>query len=178
MGIKEEIKREVEYNMGFWREDEKIIGLPLEPDFDLGITWVCDQGDTWKTFCENNPRHIRLEVTDMLYSVGAMHYYARLRVYQPDIINQDGEVLCLGGYGKNRPHYIGGLNINVSRKLKKVEKDMSGEVIAKVGEFTTRFNTPKEALDQAMVFYNIIFSKSKNWKLRIDYPYKPNELSD
>lgn len=93
-------------------------------------------------------------------------YYSDSTFYvsTPSIINGEGEVLCLGGYGPKKPTYFGGLNIHVQRTLKKVEKDLSGWLIGKAGEQTSRFNTKEWAIKQARRYAKFIFGDYKDWK--------------
>lgn len=102
-----------------------------------------------------------------------MHYYAKINVSSPPLIDNKGKIHHISGYlGKKAPDYKGGFNIDVERKVKKVEKDMQGTVLCKVGEYTYRFNTPKEALNQGKLYLEMLIGKNpKEWKIDIDYPY-------
>lgn len=125
---------------------------PIPPSIGIGLTWKnSDNGHSMVSVAEGDyhwrdgKRIARLELSNLLYSAGASHYYAKIRGGAPSCKDTvTGEQW--GGSSRGGPDdHLGSLHIEVRRRLTKVEKDMSGEVIGKVGDLTYRFNSEAES---------------------------------
>jgi hypothetical protein len=80
-----------------------------------------------------------------------MHYYGRIRGDSPlTYCVDDDKCYSLGGYGPDKPELYGVFEFDAKRKLTKIEKDRSGDIIGDVGDETSRFNTPNEAFEAAV----------------------------
>lgn len=124
--------------------------IPLNDQ--LGIEWDGDQGQRYRTVIggsitperRNVDAHVRSYVGTV--AAGAMHWYAKVCAQRPQVIDLNEEEKWLhGGYlGKTAPH-LKWREFDATRKVTKVEKDMSDEVVAKVGDETYRFNDERSA---------------------------------
>ena len=84
-------------------------------------------------------------------AIGALHYYARIEVYGPSIHDETDKSTYWGGSSDDPP--FGSLTIQATRILTKVEKDLSDEVIGKIGDSTYRFNTEAEAKEAGIAMF-------------------------
>lgn len=132
----------------------------IPPNYGIGIKWHDKDGRLFESTLSgsdelhNGKRKCRLEESNLLFSIGASHYYAKIEAYSPGCYSYDeGTNYCSAGYGKEREDlagYLGRIVIEAQRRLVKVEKDMAGERIGKKGDWTYRFNSEAEAREAAI----------------------------
>jgi len=140
---------------------------PIPADFCLGLSWLNDEGKRFETYPTmlNGKRVVELSESTYVGScaLGAMHYYARF-IVRTGVEDKKGS--SFGGYlGKATPkEYNSRLTFDAVRRLTKVEKDMDGDVLGRVGDCTSRFNTPKEAREAAIAGFLKCFGPG--WILR------------
>lgn len=123
----------------------------IPADFQIGLTWKNDEGRLCRTVAHNphkNGKRIAWLVESSFVgtcAIGAMHYYARIKVSSQGWIEEGRENIICGGYGgKNRPQFAT-ISLDAERILTRVERDASDEIIGKKGDSTYRFNTEAEA---------------------------------
>ena len=131
-------------------------GVIIPADLWLGLKWKGDNGEDYVSEISaydyrNGKRIARLHITSYLGSIGAMHYYGNIEASCPSgVTTENGKRCAHGGYmGKNAPEMTR-LSIQAQRRLTKVEKDMAGEVIGKIGDWTYRFNREADVLPAAV----------------------------
>lgn len=119
-----------------------------KPSFGVGLTWLNDEGEKCVTVerrtHKSGKRIATLIETNWLGSIGAMHYYARIRVFAPSW-SVNGDDGGHGGYGGKNCPKLEEIGIDAERILTRLEKDMNDEPLGKIGESTTRFNSPEDA---------------------------------
>lgn len=150
--------------------------LKIPADFQVGLNWIGDEGEHYRTeipksWLINGKRVAHLIESSFTggLSIGAMHFYGRIEVPQVGAFN-DKDNGYHGGYlGKNAPK-IRCLSIQVTRRLTKVEKDMAGEVIGKIGDYTYRFNSEEDVLPEAIKTFKRKFGPG--WVLVKQYENK------
>ena len=129
-------------------------------DAGIGIEWLDDSGKKCVTLpgCFRNGKRVAtLEQSSYIgISIGAIHYYAAIRVHDNGW-SCDGKGCHMGYGGKNKPQFSG-LKIDAQRRLTRLEKDMNGRPIGKIGESTIRFNTEKGAREAAIAIFKRKFS--------------------
>lgn len=137
-----------DYPLVIENEMPKDFSIPNHPEYFLGKPWNND---------------VKVEITSFRgISIGAIHYYAKLIVNQPNIccINENGSTSICGGYiceewrsmPKSVSANIGGLwTIDALRELTQAEidSDPSRWDYYRAGEFTNCFETKKEAIETA-----------------------------
>lgn len=100
-----------------------------------------------------------------------MHYYGRVKGDQPSVycVEEDRHYL-LGGHGSDKPELYGVFEFDAKRKLTTLEEDKSGELIGEVGDNTSRFNTPHEAFEAAVMaaIKNFKDTKTKHWVVNFE----------
>ena len=79
----------------------------IKPDIYLGLKWKDDEGEAYTSIDPtpriNGKRQVELSESNLLFSAGASHYYAKLRVSMPSG-QQAGQLGYSCGYmGKNAP---------------------------------------------------------------------------
>jgi len=134
-------------------------------NFQVGIQWKDDEGRTCTTQIDRphkttGKREVQLVEDTFVGSMaaGAMHYYARLKVYSPGWTVEGNEPgIVHGGYGGKRKPPLHPISLDARRVLTKVERDMSGEVVGKIGETTYRFNDPESAKAAAIKLFHTRF---------------------
>lgn len=139
----------------------------IPPSYGVGRKWKGDDGDKYESILTSSSmkegkRTCRLEESNFLGSIGAMHYYATIQFYSPDIYNHSKKKLysCSGygeEYGKIK-EWIPCGSIQAKRRLKKLEKDMYGELIGKVGDMTGRFNSKEDAVKGGIETFKLRFA--------------------
>jgi hypothetical protein len=135
----------------------------IKPSHDIKIKWTDDEGNNCMTimppFHANGKRIVWLVESNYvdIGSVGAMHYYARIRVHAPSW-SVNGDHGGHGGYGgKNQPK-IEPISFDAERILKVREKDANGKSLGKVGDSTYRFNDEKSARRAAIAVFKKKFA--------------------
>lgn len=132
--------------------------VQIPADVWLGLRWKGDRGEDYVSVISphdyiNGKRIARLEQSSYVgtSAIGAMHWYGRIEVHCPSGETvENGKKCWHGGYmGKKAPE-ISSLAVQVQRRISRVEKDMAGEVIGKIGEYTYRFNAEKDVLPHAI----------------------------
>lgn len=147
----EEKVAKVEKDASYWEYQHK---GKIPADAMLGIEWKSDEGERFftapSTNKETGKRIVELQLSSYVgtAAIGAMHYYAKLN-FDARVLDDKG--ISHGGYvGKLCPIDNRHFSLNVTRRLTKVERDMNGEVLGKVGEDTYRFNTKSDAYKAAL----------------------------
>ena len=122
------------------------IKTKFRPDYGVGIEWIGADGIKRKSVCRQ-PRKIYLKISSYVgtCAIGAMHWYARVEVGSLGWKEEGEEGIYSGFGGGNIPKEIESIEIDVSRRLTKVERDMNDEVIGKIGDTTWRFNSEQDA---------------------------------
>ena len=126
----------------------------IPANYGVGLRWKDSEGHAFESRLQsgeikNGKRVARLVESNMLGSIEATHCYSHVATWS--LNNHDhteDKTYSSAGYGPERDEiqsYLNGLRINAKRRLTKVEKDMSGELIGKVGDWTYRFNTEASA---------------------------------
>lgn len=142
---------------------------PISADIWLGIRWDGDNGEKYITVPSmyNGKRFVELNETTFVdtYAIGAMHFYASL-TFTTSVIDENSPNHYCGGYlGKATPkNWNSRVRIDVVRRLDRVERDLSGNLVGKVGEFTSRFNSEEEAHQAAILAFHKCFGAG--WVLR------------
>ena len=142
----------------------------LSPHKLLGITWVGNDGHTYKFRRRSHP-YLRITLTS--YSaIGGIHTYARVHGRAPDIYDvEDRRWLACGGHGDNKPSIYGhGFDQDATRVLTEIEYDAGRVTLGEIGEETNRFNTDfdafKAALDCAVANYRD--TNKLHWDVRFE----------
>lgn len=134
------------------------------PNFGHGLKWKDKGGRPCESFLEpgkfqNGKRIIYRCVSTYIGGscFGAMHWYSELRAYGTSIRYLDtNEVVSMGGYGPEQEKiqwYLRGITIRAQRRITKVEHDLADELIGKIGEYTTRFNTAEDAMASSLKLF-------------------------
>lgn len=156
---------------------EKGLGK-IPPTLGQGIEWTHErEGHLMRTelsdyHFKNGKRKAQLLIHSWIGSIGAMHYYAKITVESATVVNVTEGTRGHGGYvgvPKDSPlqeHIKRELSLCAQRRLSKVEKDMNGEVLGKIGDMTDRFNTPTEAREAAIRMFKKRFAPG--WVLVAD----------
>jgi hypothetical protein len=128
----------------------------IPADVYLGLKWKDEQGRECETVCSKFSYRDGKRVAELSYrtwvgtmAIGAMHFYAEIKVSGPSVQIKGEKYLCCGGYGPERP-YFASLDMKVKRRLTKVEKDMDDLPVGKIGDWTHRFNLPTDLLPAAL----------------------------
>ena len=140
----------------------------LKPTDFVGLKWKNDQGETYISDRDNI---LTFKISSWVGSmaIGAMHTYADISASRLYATTENGDGRHGGYLGKKCPQEIKqdrGRRRHVKRKLTKVEKDLSGEVLAKVGEWTTRFNDMESAFFAGCKQIHDCFEG--NWKVKFE----------
>lgn len=152
------MKKKVMRPVRAWEWEHNDILIPS--DLFIGLKWKDDSGKRYVSGLGpsrylNGKRIAVLNETTYIGSIGGMHYYGSINVIQPGgkcLSDGDAEFSHGGYLGKNAPS-MDSLRIQVTRRLTKVERDMNGEVIGKVGERTYRFNEEKDVRPAAIKLF-------------------------
>ena len=135
---------------------EKSYRIP--PNYGHSLRWNDSNGQQCKSiliedhFTKNGKRKARLIESNFLSSRSASHYYASIAASGPSI-QVATTIYELGGYGQERDaleDYLGPISIEAERRLTKVEWDLNGGLIGKIGDWTFRFNSNAEAREAAI----------------------------
>ena len=150
--------------------------LKVPTNLGIGIQWKSKDGHEFESvvgkseYHKNGKRKARLSLSTFVgtCAIGGMHYYARIETRSPDQLNKtENHLYSRAGYGPERPEYhLSGLRIQAQRRLTKVEKDMNGEPIGKIGDYTYRFNT--EAASKAAAIRTFKRRFEPGWALVLD----------
>lgn len=145
--------------------------MMITPLTNVGLTWKGNNGHTYKFKRSANPK-LKITISSWVgtMAIGASHYYGRVKGDRPGIYDCDEKCYyALGGYGDNAPDFSD-FSFDAKRVLQKVEKDLSDEVIGKVGDETYRFNYPQDALQAAiqLVLENFKDTGSKHWIINFE----------
>lgn len=132
----------------------------------LGLTWKDEHGHECETRCCDSP--INGKRVAILHesswvgtaAIGAMHYYAHVLVHGPVIYDKtERKTFFCGGYGPQQPKvHLSSLRLEAKRRLTKPEKDMAGDILCKVGDYTNRFTSPEEAKAAAITMFKRKFA--------------------
>lgn len=145
--------------------------LPLTPFTTCRLKWKGRDGNTYKYRRRDNP-NIRVSISTYVGSIGAMHYYGRVKGNNPDVYCvEENKYYSLGGYGDDKPELYGVFEFDARRVLTEIEEDMSGETIGDIGDTTQRFNTPEEAFRAAIKSVRESFAdtKTRHWVVQFEY---------
>lgn len=135
-------------------------------------SWVGNDGNTYKLRRRGNPDlWIRYSTYTGGCAIGAMHYYCRVTGQRPSIYDcTEKRWLFAGGYGPDCPK-IDDFTFEAERKLTKIEFDMSGDRIGGIGDTTSRFNDPHEAVRAGIETARANFRDTKvlYWDVQFEY---------
>lgn len=125
-------------------------------DFQVGIQWKNDGGKLCTTLAGSphkatGKRTVTLQVSSWA-GYGGMHTYASLKVGSP-WWTEEGSNGRHGGYGGKKAPQLEHISLDVKRVLTKVEKDLNGERVGKIGEETYRFNDKETATAAAIALF-------------------------
>lgn len=148
-----------------WDDDGKRHGL-IPPTIGIGIKWIHkDSGHLMETVIgpydyHNGKRKATLTCSTYVgtMAIGAQHYYATITTNSPQYRDTVTDKSWSGYSGGGPERHFYGLRMEAKRRLTKVEKDLSGEVIGKIGEKTYRFNLPEEAKAAALKMFKERFA--------------------
>lgn len=126
----------------------------------VGLKWKDDEGRDFVTellpsHYRNGKRIARFSTSSYVgtCAIGAMHYYGRIDISTPSCKQTHKDGTTSGGHGgymgKQAPE-IEPISIQVQRRLTRVERDMDGDVIGGVGDWTYRFNRESDVLPAAI----------------------------
>ncbi len=136
--------------------------LKIPPTIHLGWQWKDKQGHDCESVVPkaryiNGKRVARLIESTFVdtAAIGAMHWYARIEVWSPGVLDKtENHEYCSAGYGPDKPEaHLQGIRLSAQRRVTKVEKDQNDEPICKVGEYTWRFNSAKDAKAAALKLF-------------------------
>lgn len=170
-----------------WEDD-----LKIPATVGIGFKWRADDGRAMESGIsgskskDDGHHYIRgkrvaeLILSDWLGSIGAMHYYARIEsggIYGRYVADKrDGFGHC-GYMGKSCPtDHLKEISIRAKRILSKLEKDMNGDPLGRIGEETERFNTPAEAKAAAVKLFQAKFEPG--WILVCNDQYQEPRTGD
>ena len=103
--------------------------------------------------------------------IDAMHYYCRVHGDRPSIYDlTEKRSLTMGGYGPECPN-LDSYHFDAERVITKFEKDLSGQKLGDIGDTTSRFNDPHEAVRAGIetALANFADTKQTYWIVRFDY---------
>ncbi|HWX18758.1 MAG TPA: hypothetical protein VN578_02520 [Candidatus Binatia bacterium] len=143
--------------------------MKIDPSYQIGLRWKNDQGEdcvTLQGYLRNGKREATLVEADYIGSIGAMHYYAKIRAWSPNW-SVNGDKGGHGGYGGKSMPKLEPISIEAKRVLKVREFDANGKLIGKVGDETYRFNSPKAARAAALRAFRKHFAPG--WVLVSNY---------
>lgn len=141
--------------------------LIIPVDVGIGIKWKDKENHKCETFIsphnyENGKRIATFTLSTYKggYCITAIHYYANIKIPSPCIKDiTKNAIYGIGGYGPEQPkEYLNSINIQVVHILTKLEYDLEDELLGKIGETTTRFNTEEESKQAAINFFKKKFS--------------------
>lgn len=164
--MKKNKKKPVETLDRFKLEYNRDAIIPL--NLFVGMKWNGDGKDKYEVILSHDQNVARLHTSSYVgtCAIGAIHYYARISVRSANV-SLNGDAGGHGGYlGKNSPD-VGALSIQVERQLEKMEYDADGEPIGKIGDWTYRFNTEKEAYEAGIAWFKRKFAPG--WVLHEEY---------
>ena len=142
-------------------------------DFGVGIKFKDDKGIEYTTAPRDGWHGtVRADITSWRgISVGAIHYYAKIRIFEPNLIYIEDGKECrasIGGYfDRHKPNDAKDIDIEVVRKLtsKEIEDDPERWRGYDVGDLTNCWEDEAELI--AMV-KKIIRNRFKGWKYEIE----------
>lgn len=152
--------------------------IPVPDTYGEGLFFDRPDSGKLKSYVRRDAkghREITLSITSLQGSIGAVHYYAKLKDYSihftaiEDVENKSS----VGGYStKNVPSKYQDFQIELSRPV--TQKDIDHDkrwgrdefMMSKMGDLARGFWTEDEAIQIGIVVFKLLF-KGK-WKLRID----------
>jgi len=136
---------------------------------NVGYEWTAKDGRRYKTGYGRRKPHLTLKIRTWAgISAGAMHYYGEASTPSMQTVGVGHSFIGLGGYGPSRPDKIlHCITMEAKRKLHKPEKNMAGEQLCKVGEWTNCFNTPEDAWYCLIEQLHMRFTQG--WPVYIDH---------
>lgn len=140
---------------------EKTYKIPV--NYGIGLKWTDKHGHKFESvatehlFTESGKRKATLDESNLLFSIGASHYYAKIEAFGPGLKDlTDGSIYSSGGYGPEFDKiqdFLRSIHLEVERRLTKLEKDLNGETIGKIGQWTYRFNSEADARAAALITF-------------------------
>lgn len=100
------------------------------------------------TFCPRDADVLRVEISDMHYSMGAMHYYAKVDLPHIRWQEQGNDNVFTSRAGLH--HYLYTINITAPLLASEVRRDPDRYKGWKAGEYYPGFLTPQDAYNKAM----------------------------
>jgi len=145
-------------------------------DFGIGVTFKNDEGIKYTTVARDGQREIRLKISDLLFSIGAMHYYGKLEAYEPSLKWMEDGKECSGSIGgyfdRHKPEAVklSDIDIKIKRPLtqKEIDEDAERWKGWDAGSMINNFNTPEEIREQAK---KIVAVRFPGWKFVDDENY-------
>jgi hypothetical protein len=155
-----------------WHDIQHCKCCKIPADYQIGLKWKGDNGEQYTSvsgdFVEGK-RVATLILSSFQGTIGAMHHYGRIDCGHVGG-KVTGETGVHGGYmGKKAPRLMH-LSLTVERRLSKVEKDMNGDPIGRIGDWTYRFNEEDDVLPRAIELFKAKFGPG--WVLVDEYDRK------
>jgi hypothetical protein len=100
---------------------------------------------------------LSVRINSYCYSINAIHWYAKVVIPCPRIA-VDGDTNVSVNTKERLDCRLAPINIDIQRKMVKLERDLSGEPLGKVGDWTYRFNSKEGAYAAAIAFIKEGFS--------------------
>jgi hypothetical protein len=146
--------------------------MKITPLANTRKVWTTDDGKRCRYTRRGRPRLvIRLSTFVGTTAICAQHWYCKVTGQEPEVLYIDtGNVVFMGGYGENKPRL--NYTFDAERTLYKVEKDLMGDVLGDVGDTTSRFNDPENALRAGIQCAKDNFADTSkfNWKVQFEGP--------
>ena len=146
-------------------------GGKVTPYTNVGIAWNDKHGVRYKLRRTKHPT-ILISIRTYVGCPGAIHYYGHVKGDKAEIYDTvEQQTYSMAGYGDEAPRNES-FDFDARRVLRRPEKDLSGDVVCKVGESTGRFNLPQDAFEECL---DLAVEKFKDgpcylyWKVRFDY---------
>jgi len=141
--------------------------MGIKPNDYSHKQWTAGDGRVYELRHDGKRRlTIRLSMYDLNNSC---HYYARVTSNRPSIYRvDDGTWFCAGGYGADAPENYSH-DFDARRKLVRVEHDLDGNVVGRVGDYTYRFNDARKALQACIdVTLKEFEDDNEKWVIRFE----------
>ena len=124
--------------------------IKIPANIGVGLKWHDDEDGVIETKLDGQLRngkriaYLKQSTYVGTCAIGAIHYYGRIDARRAGAIRLRDGALCGGYMGKNAPgsDVYFNIDLQIERRISKVEKDWAGDVVGKIGEMTYRHNKP------------------------------------